>query len=261
MDALGEKMLQQTTVLFVEDESSIRIKMSKGLSERLKDVYTARDGIDAIEKFEKYLPDILITDLDLPGMSGFELALKVRKEYPETSIIVISKSSDSESILRTIDIRVEKYFIKPVKIEELLQTLLKVGTKRMLLRQNKHIEETEVFLHLNEQTEIQLMIRKMFSGIAKEIFGKGPKKIDVAFNCKKIVVNAFEGITTYETSLIESGLSNSYINLKRELLYKEFKERIESELTNIFGITLSMSKVVIDSNNKVDRLEFSFSQF
>jgi CheY-like chemotaxis protein len=77
-------------VLIVDDESSIRISMSLVLAEIGYQVRCAEDGLTALLELRNEIPDILITDLNMPGMSGFELLAVVRRRFPSIHTIAMS---------------------------------------------------------------------------------------------------------------------------------------------------------------------------
>ena len=77
-------------VLLVEDESVLRKLISRYLVAAGYVVWTADDGLDAITKLRVALPDVIISDLNMPRMSGLEFLAVVRKRYPQIPIMVMS---------------------------------------------------------------------------------------------------------------------------------------------------------------------------
>lgn len=74
------KKLKEKTILLVEDEKVIRENTASILKVFFKEVYTANDGYEGLDKYEEYLPDILMTDLKMPNMSGLGLIDEIKKE-------------------------------------------------------------------------------------------------------------------------------------------------------------------------------------
>lgn len=72
--------LKNKTILLVEDERIIRENIASMLSFFFKEVYTAIDGYDGLDKYEIYLPDVVMTDIRMPNMGGFELIEELIKE-------------------------------------------------------------------------------------------------------------------------------------------------------------------------------------
>jgi CheY-like chemotaxis protein len=79
-------------VLFVDDEPSMREIMAMLLNEEGYEVFTASDGLDAIAQLRDSTPDLVISDLNMPRMSGFELLSVVRRRFPAIPVIAISES-------------------------------------------------------------------------------------------------------------------------------------------------------------------------
>jgi CheY-like chemotaxis protein len=77
-------------LLIVDDEPSIRTSMSHVLSEIGYCVRTAEDGFSALHELRQEVPDILLTDLNMPGMSGFELLSVVRRRFPAIHTVAMS---------------------------------------------------------------------------------------------------------------------------------------------------------------------------
>lgn len=80
----------QSRLLVVDDEPCIREMMSHLLLSKGYEVLTAQDGIDALSQLKGRLPDLIISDLKMPRMSGFEFLAIVRQRFPQIPTIVIS---------------------------------------------------------------------------------------------------------------------------------------------------------------------------
>ncbi len=77
-------------ILVVDDDEALLVSTAAALSREGYDVRTARDGFEALAVLRSGVPDMLISDLKLPNMSGFELCSIVRKRYPSISVVVFS---------------------------------------------------------------------------------------------------------------------------------------------------------------------------
>lgn len=83
-------MNPKKTILLVDDESNIRLVLSAVLERSGFEVLTAEDGFAALKAVQKSLPDLVITDLRMPNMNGFELLSVLRSRYPELPTVAIS---------------------------------------------------------------------------------------------------------------------------------------------------------------------------
>jgi len=93
---MAEKLKHR--ILVVDDDDSTRECIAELLASHGYEVSTAEDGFDALLQLAKAPPDVVISDLNMPGMSGFELLPVVRRVFPHTLLIAMSGGYDGESI-------------------------------------------------------------------------------------------------------------------------------------------------------------------
>lgn len=114
MDMHNLEILKNKTILLVEDEVVIRNNIASMLRFFFKDVYTAIDGYDGLDKYEKYLPDIIMTDLKMPFMGGFELLDELKNRSSSSYMIVVSAHTDTNLLINAVNNGIDRYIIKPV---------------------------------------------------------------------------------------------------------------------------------------------------
>ncbi|EAH6858350.1 response regulator transcription factor [Campylobacter jejuni] len=114
---------KELIILVVEDEVKARESMINILSERFSKVIGAQNGDEGLKKFKKFKPDLVITDIAMPIMDGLDMAREIKEVSDDVPIVVLSAYSEKERLLRSIDIGIDKYLIKPVDIEELFKVL------------------------------------------------------------------------------------------------------------------------------------------
>jgi diguanylate cyclase (GGDEF)-like protein len=119
--------LKDITVLYCEDEQSLRDVTSGILKSFTKKQFIAEDGAIGLELFNQYQDeiDLVITDVNMPNMSGLEMSKEIKDINPNIPIIVATAFSNSEYLLEAIDLGVDKYVLKPVNIKKLLDTMAK----------------------------------------------------------------------------------------------------------------------------------------
>jgi two-component system response regulator VanR len=113
------ELLKHKTILLVEDEKIIRDNIASMLKFFFKEVYTANDGYAGLESYQKYLPDIIMTDLKMPYMCGFELLEELKKRASSSFMIVVSAHTDTELLLNAVNNGIDRYIIKPVTEKQL----------------------------------------------------------------------------------------------------------------------------------------------
>lgn len=108
-------------VMAVDDSATVRKFVSVALSMQGFSVVTAKDGMDALEKLPHANVDLLITDLNMPNMDGFELirALRENPVYKELPVIILSSLSDEGSKGKGMELGVGSYLVKPFSLEKI----------------------------------------------------------------------------------------------------------------------------------------------
>lgn len=109
------------TVLVVDDKESIRRSMSSMLEELGYSVRVAKDGHSALREIREQTPDILLSDLKMPGMSGFELLINIRRSFP--AIKVIATSGSFSGIEIPPGVLADAFYPKGSGVSALLQIL------------------------------------------------------------------------------------------------------------------------------------------
>ncbi len=115
--------MKELVILVVEDEVKIRESLVNVLSSRYSKVIGAQNGDEGLKKFKKFKPDLIITDIAMPIMDGLDMAKEIKEIANDVPIVVLSAYSEKERLLRSIDIGIDKYLIKPVDVDELFKVL------------------------------------------------------------------------------------------------------------------------------------------
>jgi len=121
--------LKKIKVLLVEDEHNLATLLKNGIGDNFASFILASNGKDGIEKFNQYLPNLIITDIMMPDLTGLDMAKELKKINPEVKIIILSAYSDTDKLLNAIDIGIIKYFIKPFDPDELLDYIISISHK------------------------------------------------------------------------------------------------------------------------------------
>jgi len=126
-----EELIQQplrteaVSVMVVDDSITVRKVTSRLLERNDMNVVTARDGVDAVSKLQEYIPDIMLLDIEMPRMDGFELATHVRNEarLRDIPIIMITSRTGDKHRQRAMQIGVNRYLGKPFQEAELMENI------------------------------------------------------------------------------------------------------------------------------------------
>lgn len=106
-------------VVIIDDEPSLIKFVSQNLRARGYDVADASNGLEGVELVKEYKPDLVILDIGMPGMDGFEAASYIR-QFSDAAIIMLTASGNEGDKIRALDIGADDYLTKPFAIGELM---------------------------------------------------------------------------------------------------------------------------------------------
>lgn len=116
-------------VLYVEDSFSVQQQTMKMLSSFFKKIELANNGKIALEIFEKYDFDLIITDIKMPLLDGIGFIEIIRNLDKKIPIIVLSAHDDKDYFLKSINAGIDGYILKPYTLEQIIQTLANIVEK------------------------------------------------------------------------------------------------------------------------------------
>jgi chemosensory pili system protein ChpA (sensor histidine kinase/response regulator) len=133
-----EEVKERPLVMVVDDSITMRKVTGRVLERHEYEVSTAKDGIDAIEKLHERVPDLMLLDIEMPRMDGYELAthMKADPRLRDVPIIMITSRSGDKHRQRAFDIGVDRYLGKPYQEADLLVQISEVLEQRALERVN-----------------------------------------------------------------------------------------------------------------------------
>jgi two-component system KDP operon response regulator KdpE len=127
-------------ILIVDDEPQIRRVMRTGLTAHGFNVRDAVDGISALATFEEWQPDLIITDLSMPEMSGITLCRQLRLKS-DVPIVVLSVKSEEHIKVEALDAGADDYVMKPFGIDELMARI-RALLRRISVKSSGHETNT-----------------------------------------------------------------------------------------------------------------------
>jgi len=113
-------MSDRSRVLVVEDEEAILLGLEENLVYAGYDVLTAADGPTALECATNEIPDLILLDIMLPGLSGFEVCRQLRDKGMEMPVIMLTARGDEFDKLHGFEMGADDYVTKPFSVDELL---------------------------------------------------------------------------------------------------------------------------------------------
>src|SRR5277367_2595055 len=112
---------EKATLLLVDDDASIRKSLSLILAESGHKIRSAADGFSALVEIRNEIPDILLSDLYMPGMSGFELLSVVRRRLPAIQVIAMSGAFSGDGV--PPGVAADAFHEKGTNLQSLLQII------------------------------------------------------------------------------------------------------------------------------------------
>jgi len=182
-------MNKSISILYVEDDVLTVEAFLDAFGDVFKKVHVAYNASDGFELFLKEKPDIVLTDLQMPKMSGLELIAKIREINQNIPIIVNSAFNNTKFLLESINLHVNEYTMKPTDPYKLLTVFEKISRTILLERSVKHSHAMFQTV-INEMPDPVVYINKdksvaMFNDAAKkfnqEVVGKE------SFTCHELI--------------------------------------------------------------------------
>lgn len=233
------------SVLFVEEDKSVQELAKDILIDRVNNLFLADNSEEAFNIYSKYNPDILITDIVMPGQNGLELTKKIKEANNDIEIIISSTFNEIEYLTKSIEIGASSFIVKPFNEKKVLNAIEKswntINLKRELKRKDEELKliNKELENRIKEKTETLLL-----SNIGHEL---------------RTPLNGIIGMASLleKTNLDDKQLE--YINL-----LKSSANTLHKLLSNIMDITriesgkIQLFNETFNLNNKIKEVIDSF---
>ncbi len=158
---------QKLILLYVEDNADARESSMNMFEDLFPNIIIGVDGEDGLEKFKENKIDLIITDIQMPKMNGFEMVREIKKLDNKVPILVLSAFNESDYFLDSIRLGVEGYLFKPIDLDQFLETVSKTIDNIKLKKEvaeYQHSLEKKVdkqLRYLREKDKILLQQSKM----------------------------------------------------------------------------------------------------
>jgi len=219
-------MLQfSTRVLLAEDESVAREILEFYLNTIFEEVIVAKDGLEGLSVYKKALKqnkkiDLVLTDIKMPNMDGIEMLENIHKLNKNQKFIIVSAYKDEEMLLKSIDLKVLGYFIKPLNVDNVMEMLTKA--KDEVLEDKKRdqgiIEINDIYTY-NKQSKLLYENNTLVKLSKKET-----QALDILIlNRKKIVeIDSFKKELWQDKETLDATFRTVMKRLKDKLKTKDF---------------------------------------
>lgn len=183
---MKSRFLKSLKILLVEDEAKLAELLKKAIADNFHTFTLASDGEEGLKKYVELVPDIVITDIMMPKMTGLDMSKEIKNINPNTPIIILSAYSETDKLLNAIDVGVVKYFIKPFEPDEVLEYISSLrgifeeqilelcdGFTYSYSKNSLYKNSRYIFLSKNEKVFLKLMLEdkrdNMFSIVSSRL--------------------------------------------------------------------------------------------
>lgn len=158
-------------ILFVEDEADLTLIVADTLKEQGYEVVTASNGIQGLERFKSDGADIIVADVMMPGMDGFNMAREIRRLSPDVPLLFLTAKSTIDDIEEGFEIGANDYLKKPFELRELI-----IRIKALLRRYGK-----------SRNDDITFEIGQYILNITTQTLSMGDRRVELSHFEAKIL--------------------------------------------------------------------------
>ncbi len=247
------KYLNELNILVIDDQDDIRESLEALIGMWAKNAYSASDGKEGLEVYKKYSPDIIVTDIKMPVMSGLEMIRSIKKEDPEFPVVITTAFQGTEYLLDAIELKVDGYIVKPIEKKELKKRLEAIGKSILLKKEiNKKVNAEKEIDKLNENLQQEVYTQLKALREKDELLIEQSKLAQMGEMLNMIAHQWRQPLNAMSAAAINLSMRNEL-----DLLDKESVEETSKFIQNETQI---MSKIInnfMDFNKPEKNTEFS----
>ena len=119
-------MAKKSSILVVDDEDALRTVLSSELLNEGYEVHSAADGDDAITELDKAQYDLVLLDIKMPRMNGFEVLKHIKQNHARTKVVMLTGFADLKNAIESKKLGADDFVSKPYDLVDLLTTIERV---------------------------------------------------------------------------------------------------------------------------------------
>ncbi|MCK5135689.1 MAG: response regulator [Bacteroidales bacterium] len=235
-------MNQNKLILFAEDSLTQAEKLKMMLEDNGYIPVHAKDGIEAFELAKSKKPDLILSDIIMPGMDGYELCRTVKKDndLKEVPVILLTSLSDVEDVLNGLECGADNYIMKPFVTGQLISRINNVLQDRYRREEKLEQENIEILFegkkYLVSSTRFQIlnMLLSTYEGAVERT-----EKLTVAQTTLNVLRKSLEKKVDERTRDLQDKI-NERERVESDIREseKEYRSLIENALVGVFSVTI-----------------------
>jgi two-component system, OmpR family, copper resistance phosphate regulon response regulator CusR len=212
---------EELSILLVEDERKIADVLKKGLAEQQFHVEVAYDGLVAKSKLADHSFNLVILDINLPGMNGYELCKYIRTRDEKIPVIMLTALNDINDKVEGFDAGADDYIVKPFDFKELLVRIKALLKRIYFIQQGNFLKVSDVVMNL-ESKEVTR------SGKSISLTAKEFQLLEyLVRNKNKLVSRADIALNVWDIDFdTKTNVIDVYVNFLRKKLDKDFLPKL-----------------------------------
>ena len=192
------------TVLLVEDEQTLAMIIKDTLEENDFIIHTANDGEEGLSLFFELHPDVLVADVMMPKMDGFEMVRRIRQTDKQTPVLFLTARSAINDVVEGFELGANDYLKKPFGIQELIIRIKALMGKAFLFTENKVANHFEIGSYLFDpvaQTLLHAGTRQELSHRESEILKRLCENRNQVVNTQDVLLELWGSLHVFITKL------------------------------------------------------------
>ncbi len=221
------------TGILVVDDSAVDRRLAGGLLEKNsgEKIYYAEDGVDALEQIELHIPDIVLTDMQMPNMDGLELVKRIKAQYPLIPVVLMTAQGSEEFAVEALRCGAVSYVPKRKLAQDLIEIIHRVSTASQQDRsdtrlQHKISELDTQYVIENDLALISALVNRLQQMIIRMGVCGQSERIQVGIAIEEALVNAYyHGNLEVSAELREKDYKQFYAVAKQRTAESPYKDR------------------------------------
>ncbi len=193
---MGNLMTQmtpaRTTILVIDDDAIIRKSLRRFFNERDYAVIDADNGDDGLRQFDEYNPDVVMTDLVMPGMDGLTVLQEIRKRKMDVPVIVISAADATDNVVAALRHGAYDYITKPFGSMTAIENAIENAVARLRQIQSNRTYQLQLESKLKQKGREALLLQQI-AAIEHEKHDLAQKRLEETDRLLAVIMNAVTG--------------------------------------------------------------------